>query len=94
MTNTLDGEPIKKDPESFLTKQTFSKKVEELISRRGAGQQEVTDYMDAIIHLCGEHDLYIEDIKKYLSDPIKSKLKHEATLKNCLKREQNFTPLE
>jgi hypothetical protein len=43
------------------------------------------NYIDTIVHLCEENGIEIEDIKKYLNDPIKSKLEAEAAGLNFIK---------
>lgn len=36
------------------------------------------NYIDTIVHLCEKNGIEIEDIKKFLNDPIKEKLEVEA----------------
>ena len=43
-------------------------------------------HIDAIVHICEENNLEIEDVKKYISDPIKEKLEDEARRLNFLPR--------
>lgn len=50
-------------------------------------------YMDAIIHLCEEHGIDIEDSKKYISPPIQEKIKIEAIQLNFLEGE-TYTAFE
>lgn len=66
--------------ELMLTKVKFTKMVEDtVISKR-------LSYMDSIIYLCEKNNLEIEDVKKFVSDPIKSKLEAEAMKLNFLPR--------
>jgi|TARA_B100001093_G_scaffold277143_1_gene264863 hypothetical protein len=48
--------------------------------------------MDAIIHLCEENNIEIEDIRKYISPVIKNKIEAEATNLNFLPQ-QNCLPI-
>ena len=36
------------------------------------------NYIDTIVHLCEENGIEVEDVKKYLNDPIKAQLEVEA----------------
>jgi hypothetical protein len=72
--------PHKNVEENFLTKVKFSKMVEEsVVSLK-------MSYMDTILHLCEEHGIEIEDVKKYLSNVIKNKLEAEAMGLNYLSK--------
>lgn len=79
MEKTLTPE----EPQSntFLTKKTFSKLVEETVKKTGM------NYIDTIVHLCEENKIEIEDIKKYLNEPIKDRLEAEAMGLNFIKNE-------
>jgi hypothetical protein len=66
--------------EQFLTKPKFSKLVEQtVIDKR-------ISYMDAIIWLCEEHSIELEDIRKFISPIIRDKLEAEARKLNFLPR--------
>ena len=58
--------------EKFLTKKSFSTMVESFVYRNKQS------YMDAIVHLCEENGLELEDVKKYLSTAIVEHLEAEA----------------
>ncbi len=58
--------------EKFLTKKSFSAMVESFVYRNKQS------YMDAIVHLCEENGLELEDVKKYLSPTIVEHLEAEA----------------
>jgi hypothetical protein len=58
--------------EKFLTKKSFSTMIESFVYRNKQS------YMDAIVHLCEENGLELEDIKKYLSPTIVEHLEAEA----------------
>mgnify|MGYP003643552015 CR=1 FL=1 len=66
--------------QNFLTKSKFSKLVEfTVIEKR-------LSYMDAIVWLCENHNIEIEDCRKYISPIIKDKLEAEARRLNFLPR--------
>jgi len=56
----------------FMTKAKFTKLIE------GVVRVSNLSHMDAIIHLCEEHRIEVEDCKKYISKIIKEKLEVEA----------------
>lgn len=72
--------------EQFLSKTKFSKLVEETVLVKQLS------YMDAIIYLCEENNIEIEDCRKFISPIIKGKLEAEARKLNFLPRtnELNF----
>jgi Phage late-transcription coactivator len=77
-------EPVMED--NFLTKQKFSKMVEQTTHTMNMS------YMDAIIHLSAEHKIELEDIKRHLSNSIRDKIEAEARSLNYLPKE-NQLPL-
>jgi hypothetical protein len=64
--------------EVFLTKVRFAKMVENV--RRELG----LSYIESVIHLCEQHKIDEEDVKKYISDIIKQKIEIEAMDLNML----------
>ena len=66
--------------EMMLTKARFTKMIEDTVVMKRLS------YMDAIIDLCEKNSLEVEDVKKYISDPIKEKLEAEAMKLNFLPR--------
>ena len=66
--------------ESFLTKAKFSKLVEKTVYEKRLS------YMDAIVWLCEEHNIEIEDCRKFINNIIKDKLEAEARRLNFLPR--------
>ena len=64
--------------EMMLTRIKFTKMIEDTVNDYSLS------YMDAIILLCEKNNLEIEDIKKYISEPIKEKLEAEAQKLNFL----------
>jgi len=73
--------------EQFLTKARFTKLVESVV------KEHKSSYMDAIIHVCQDVDLDLEDVKKYVAPIIKDKLEAEAMSLNFLPR-QNTLPFD
>ena len=63
----------KSETVDFMTKAKFSKLIESTVRRLQLS------HMDAIIHLCEQHDIEVEDCKKYVSNVIREKLQVEAT---------------
>lgn len=70
--------------EMMLTKHKFTRMVEDCVHQKNLS------YIDAIVHLCEKNNLEIEDVKKYLSDPVKEKLEAEAMQLNFLPRQQQL----
>lgn len=72
--------------DQFLSKAKFAKLVEETVL------QKKLSYMDAIIHICEENSIEIEEVRKFISPIIKDKLEAEARKLNYLPRtnELNF----
>lgn len=74
--------------DNFLTKQKFSKLVEQTV------RQLNISYMETIIHLSEEHKIELDDMKRYLSPVIKDKLEAEARNLNYLPRENTLPFME
>jgi hypothetical protein len=66
--------------ENFLTKTKFSKLVERTVIEKRLS------YMDAIVWLCEQHNIEIEDCRKFINPIIKDKLEAEARRLNFLPR--------
>lgn len=66
--------------EKFLTKAKFSKLVEQTVIEKKIS------YMDAIVWLCEQHAIEIEDCRKFISPIIRDKLEAEARKLNFLPR--------
>lgn len=64
--------------ELLLTKQKFTRMVEDTV------RTTQLSYIDSVVHLCEKNNLEIEDIKKYISDPVKEKIEAEAMNLNFL----------
>lgn len=63
---------------NFLSKKKFSRMIEDTVKRNSLS------YMDAVIHLCQENMIEVEDVKKYLSTSIKQRIEMEAMNLNFL----------
>ena len=70
--------------ENFLTKSKFSKLVERTVIEKRLS------YMDAIVWLCEEHNIEIEDCRKFINPIIKDKLEAEARRLNFLPRQNTL----
>jgi len=55
-------------------------------------RQKVMTYMDAVIHLCEENTIEVEDVKKYISTSIKEKIELEAMNLNFLPKSGESLP--
>lgn len=64
----------------FFTMKSFSHIVERFVYENGVS------YMDAIVHLCEEHNIEVEDMRKYLNISIVGQLEAEARQLNFLPR--------
>ena len=64
----------------FMTKAKFAKIVDKVVV-----EKQLT-YMDAVIHVCEEYNIELEDSRRYVSTVIKSKLEAEAMKLNFLER--------
>jgi len=64
--------------DQFLTRSKFTKLIE-----RTVGELSL-NYMDAIIHLCEQNGIELEDIRKFISPIIRDKIEAEAMKLNFL----------
>ena len=71
----------------MLTKTKFTKIVTEIVRDTNLS------HIDAIIKFCEENKMEPEDIKKYLTEPIRNKIESEARVLNYLPR-QNTLPFD
>lgn len=62
----------------FLSKAKFSRLVASTV------QDKKISYMEAVLHLCEEHDIDPGEVKKFLSKAIKEKIEVEAQQLNFL----------
>jgi hypothetical protein len=68
------------DEKQFLTKQRFTKLIEDVVQRLNVS------YMDAVINVCNDHDVDLEDVRKFITPIIKDKIQAEAMHLNFLPR--------
>jgi len=66
--------------ELMLTKQKFTRMIENTV------HETKLTYIDAIVYICDKNKMEVEDVKKYISDPIKEKIEAEARRLNFLPR--------
>ena len=78
---------IEQDDKQFLTKSKFAKMIESSVTK------DKLSYMDAVIHLCDQHNVELEEVRKFISPVIKNKLEAEAMNLNFLPR-GNQLPIE
>ena len=66
--------------EVMLTKVRFNRMIESTVNKHSLS------YIDAIVHVCEENNLEIEDVKKFIGEPVKEKIEAEARRLNYLPR--------
>ena len=64
----------------FMTKAKFGKLVDSAVLQLNLS------YMDAIIHVCEQNTIELEDIKKFVSPVLKAKVEVEAMNLNFLEK--------
>jgi len=67
----------------MINKNKFSKIVEETVSTT------TLSYIDAIVYVCENNSIEIDDCKKFISASIQEKLENEARKLNYLPRKKN-----
>jgi hypothetical protein len=72
---------------NFLSKKKFTKMIESTVRTKGL------TYMDAVIHLCDDNNMELEDVKKFISLNIKERIEAEAMNLNFLPK-GNTLPLD
>ena len=70
--------------EQLLTKAKFTKLIEKTVSDLKI------PYMEAILHVCTKNDIEPEDVKRFISPIIKSKLEAEAMQLNFLPKQNSL----
>jgi hypothetical protein len=69
---------------SFMNKATFSKLVENQVMNKKLS------YIEAIVEVCKETNIDVEDVKKFISPVIKEKIEAEAMELNFLPRQNTL----
>ena len=70
----------------FLNKNKFSKMVEQIVHEKRLS------YIEAVINICTENNLEVEDVSKYITSIVKDKIEAEARSLNFLPK-QNTLPI-
>ena len=72
---------------NFLSKKKVTKMIETVV------KQKSLSYMDAVVYLCDENNIELEDVKKFISLNIKERIEAEAMNLNFLPK-GNTLPLD
>lgn len=75
------------EEKQFLTKVKFARLIEETVSSSRIS------YMDAVISVCEEQNVELEEIRKFITPIIKDKIQAEAMKLNFLPK-QNTLPID
>ena len=70
--------------DQFLTKSKFTKLIEKTVAELRI------PYMDAIIKVCENNDIEMDDVRKFVSPVIKDKLEAEAMELNLLPKKNSI----
>lgn len=70
--------------DQFLTKSKFTKLIEKMVAELKI------PYMDAIIKVCENNEIEIDDVKKFVSPVIRDKLEAEAMELNFLPKKNSI----
>ena len=66
----------------FFCPSRFAQEIESLVHNTSGNMS----YIDAIIHFCEQNNIDVEAVPKLISNPLKEKIKYEASELNFLKR--------
>ena len=67
-----------------MSKKKFTKMVEDTVRTKSM------TYMDAVVYLCDDNNLEIEDVKKYIATSVKERIEMEAMKLNYLERGESL----
>lgn len=67
----------------MLNRNRFTKMIQELVVHKRMS------YMDAIVHICEDNNIELEDVKKFISPAVKAKVEYEARKLNFLEKEND-----
>ena len=67
-----------------MSKKKFTRMVEDAVKKKSL------TYMDAVVHLCEDNQLEIEDVKKYIATSVKEKIEMEAMRLNFLDKRETL----
>lgn len=76
----VGGTDSSEEESNFMSKKKFTKMVETTVKTKSMS------YMDAVVYLCDDNQLEIEDVKKYIATSIKEKIELEAMNLNYLEK--------
>ena len=76
----MGGVDSSQEESSFMTRKKFTRMVEDTVRYKSM------NYIDAVVYLCEDNNLEIEDIKKYIAVSIKEKIELEAMNLNFLEK--------
>jgi hypothetical protein len=71
----------------ILNKNKFTKMIEKTVQSKGLS------YLDTVVYLCEEHNIEIDDVRKFISPVIKNKIEVEAQNLNFIPK-GNSLPFE
>jgi|TARA_R110000803_G_scaffold46198_6_gene96998 hypothetical protein len=69
----------------ILNKSKFTKMIEKTV------QTKRLSYLDAVVHLCEENNIEIDDVRKYISQVVKDKIEVEAQNLNFIPKGNTLT---
>lgn len=76
----IGGTDSSEEESNFMSKKKFTKMVENTVKTKSMS------YMEAVVYLCDDNKLEIEDVKKYIATSIKEKIELEAMNLNFLEK--------
>ena len=76
----MGGVDSSQEESSFMNRKKFTRMVEDTVRYKSM------NYIDAVVYLCEDNNLEIEDIKKYIAVSIKEKIELEAMNLNLLEK--------
>ncbi len=80
----IGGVDSSEDESNFINKKKFTRMTEDTVRTKSM------TYMDAVVYLCEENNLEIEDVKKYITTSIKEKIELEAMNLNFLTKSETL----
>lgn len=72
----------------MLTKQKFTKMIEQVVKEKGLA------YLEAVVYICDKNNIEVEDVGKFISPAIKTKIQGEATKLNMMQEKNRSIELE
>ena len=72
----------------MLTKQKFTKMIEQVVKEKGLA------YLEAVVYICDKNKIEVEDVGKFISPAIKTKIQGEATKLNMMQEKNRSIELE